>query len=102
MWSTLAILATLAFMTPLLFLLAANGDHMPFAHETLAFRYFTNIRILNGEGGEVWLPQGQLITVIQHAIVLMLKFGAGLSYFDLKPMLHWYSILTNATVVVLY
>jgi hypothetical protein len=99
---TLAALATLTFATPLLFLLAANGEHLPFAHETLAYRYFTNIRILNGEGGEVWLPQGQLITALQHAIVLILKFGAGLSYFDLKPMLHWYSILTNATVVFLY
>jgi hypothetical protein len=57
-------LATLAFATPLLFLLAAQGDHLPFSHEMLAYRYFTNVRILDGEGGDIWLPQGQLLTAI--------------------------------------
>jgi hypothetical protein len=88
-WCVLAAVATLTFATPLLFLLVAQGNHLPFAQESLAFRYFTNVRILNGEGGDIWLPQGQLLTTLQHMIVSLLQIGAGLSPFDFKPMLHW-------------
>jgi hypothetical protein len=101
-WCVLACVATLTFATPLLLLLVAQGDHLPFAHESLTFRYFTNVRILNGEGGDIWLPQGQLLTTLQHVIVTLLQIGAGLSAFDLKPMLHWYALLTNTAMAALY
>jgi hypothetical protein len=101
-WCLAAVFATIGFSVPLIFLLDANGDHLAFSHETLAFRYFTNVRILNGEGGEIWLPQGQLITTLQHGILLFLRFVTGLTFFDLRPMLHWYAVLTNVLTSGLY
>jgi hypothetical protein len=53
--SVVAILATFVFAIPILIMIATRGDHLAFAHEALAFCYFATIRILNGEGGEIWL-----------------------------------------------
>jgi hypothetical protein len=94
-WCVAAIGATALFSVPLLFLLVANGNHLPFSHETLAFRYFANVRILNGEGGDIYLPQGQLITLVQHVILLVLGIVSGHSFFDLRPMVEWYATATN-------
>src|SRR4030095_96410 len=101
-WCSAAIATVALFSTPLIFLLLAEGDHLPFAHETLAYRYFANVRILNGEGGRIYLPQGQLLTLLQHIILLVLRAVSGHSFFDLRPMLHWYAITTNAVTALLY
>src|SRR5260370_35848142 len=90
-WCIAAMAATALFSIPLLMLLAAHGNHLPFAHETLAFRYFANVRILNGEGGNIYLPQGQLLTLSQHFILLALRAVSGHSFFDLRPMVEWYA-----------
>ena len=97
-WALAALAAALAFSLPLLFLLAAGGSHLPFANESLAYRYFANVRILDGQGAAVWTPQGQLVTVIQHLIVIGMRLTtAG----DLKTMLQLYGIWTNAVVSLL-
>jgi hypothetical protein len=101
-WCAAAIGATMLFSVPLIFLLVAHGNHLPFSHETLAFRYFANVRILNGEGGEIYLPQGQLITLLQHLILLMLRAVSGRSFFDLQPMVEWYATATNITTSMLF
>lgn len=91
-WATVALLAALAFSTPLLFLLAAEGNYLAFANESLAYRYFANIRVLDGQGGAVWTAQGQLTSMIQLAIVAVLHMAG---FDDLRTMLQLYGISTN-------
>jgi hypothetical protein len=101
-WHAVALLSTLAFSIPVLCLLAARGDYLPFAGESIANRFFTNIRLLDGEGGAVWLPQGQLVTVVQQMIVSLLHHAGGMSLFDLQPILKWYSLLTSLAVTLAF
>jgi hypothetical protein len=100
--SVVAILATFGFAIPILIMIATRGDHLALVHEALTFCYFATIRILNGEGGEIWLPHGQIITVLQQMLVLALHYAVGWSFFDLKPMIYWYAMLTNIAMAVLY
>jgi hypothetical protein len=93
-----AVIAALAFSVPLLFLLAAGGNYLAFANESLAYRYFANVRILDGQGSAVWTAQGQLTSFLQHFIVIVLQaVTAG----DLKTMLQLYGICTNLVVALL-
>jgi hypothetical protein len=86
--SVFAILATFVFAIPILIMIATRGDHLALVHEALTFCYFATIRILNGEGGEIWLPHGQIITVLQQMLVLALHYAVGWSFVDLKPMIY--------------
>jgi hypothetical protein len=86
----------------LLMLLAAHGSYLPIMHEALRSLYFANVRILNGEGGSIYLPHGQILTLAQHAILLVLRAVSGHSLFDLRPMLEWYAVATNVLTIMLY
>jgi hypothetical protein len=87
-----ALIATLIFSLPLIFLLAAGGSYLPFANESLAYRYFTSLRILDGQGSAVWTAQGQLVTAIQNIIVTMLQFATAT---DFKARLEYFGFFTN-------
>jgi hypothetical protein len=91
-----------AVSIPLLMMLAAHRSYLPIVHETLAYRYFANVRILNGEGGNIYFPQGQVLTLLQHAILLGLRAATGHSFCELRPMLHWYAVATNVLTIALY
>lgn len=101
-WLVLAGISTLLFSLPIIYMIAAGADYLPGFHESLAYRYFFNIRILDGQGGAVWLPQGQILSAIQNAIVAALHYGAGIALTDLRRMLWWYGVATNLMVSALY
>ena len=49
----------LIFSLPLLlFVGGAGGSYLPFADESLAYRYFANVRVLDGQGGAVSTRKG--------------------------------------------
>jgi hypothetical protein len=90
-------MAALLFSLPLIFLLAAGGSHLPFSCETLAFRYFGSVRVLDGAGGGVWPAQGHLLMLFQNLILAALRIFSG---DDFKTSLRLFGILTNLTVGV--
>jgi hypothetical protein len=91
----IALLATALFSMPLLFLFAARGYYLPFSAESLVYRYFASLRILEGEGRTVFLPQGQLITLLQDAIVAGLQRVPGIG---LERSLELFSTCTSMAV----
>lgn len=91
-WATAALVASLCFSLPLAFLLLAGGSYLPFANESIAYRYFTSVRILDGQGGAVWTAQGQLATLVQNAIVTVLQSVKA----DLKTSVESFGIFTSA------
>jgi hypothetical protein len=101
-WCIAALAMTVLFSIPLLMLVAAHGSYLPIVHEALRSLYFTNVRILNGEGGSVYLPHGQILTLAQHAILWTLRAVSGHSLFDLLPMLEWYALATSVLTIALY
>ena len=100
----LAIFAALIYAIPLEFLILTGGSHLPFSNESIAFRYFTALRILSGEGGTVWTAQGQFTSLIQLLIFWASEKvnGAGLT----KENLDIFSILstaaTNLFMLIIY
>lgn len=88
----IALAASLVFSLPLVFLLIARGSYLPFANESLAYRYFTSARILDGQGSSVWTPQGQLVTLIQNIIVAALQIATPT---DFKARLEYFGLFTN-------
>ena len=58
---------------PATLLACYRADYVMFANESLAYRYFACERIQHGERGTVWLPQGQLLGVVQHGILFALE-----------------------------
>jgi hypothetical protein len=102
LWTCLALLSTVAFSFPFFWLSFSNYSYLALAHETLAYRYFFNLRILDGQGSAVWLPQGQLLSSLQTGILLVLNGLFGLSLVDLKGILSWYGLLSNLLVISAY
>jgi hypothetical protein len=96
--SAAALLAALIFSLPLLFLQFAGGSYLPFANESLAYRYFTSARILEGQGGAVWTAQGQLVTLIQNVFIWVSQTSGSA---DLKNGLEQFGMLTNLAAGIL-
>ncbi len=61
------------FALPLGLLTYYRADYLTFANESLAYRYFACERIQHGERGTVWLPQGQLLGVVQHGVLFAVR-----------------------------
>jgi hypothetical protein len=87
-----ALLAAIIFSLPLLLLQFAGGSYLPFANESLAYRYFTSLRIMDGQGGAVWTAQGQLVTLLQNGFIWIIQM---LGSSNLKSGLEQFGMLTN-------
>jgi hypothetical protein len=76
-WLLAAAGACLFFALPFLLVAYFHADCLPCGNESLAYRYFACERIQHGEGGSVWLPQGQLLGVVQHVIFFIVRRTVG-------------------------
>jgi hypothetical protein len=76
-WLLAAAGACLLFALPFLLIAYFHADYLPWGNESLAYRYFACERIQQGEGGSIWLPQGQLLGIVQHAIFFIVKRTVG-------------------------
>lgn len=63
----------LLFFPPLIYL--KNGIALTaVANESLSYRYFYSLRLLQGEASGIVLPQGQALTILQHGFNLLLTY----------------------------
>lgn len=95
----------LLFALPTLLLVWAGVSPLPVVTESLAYRYFISLRMLEGESGLIFTYQGQTPGLIHHALVWLLGV-VGIPLADLRPRLDLFTylfLLVNAagTVVVL-
>jgi hypothetical protein len=86
---------------PFLVVLITDRQYVLFANESIAYRYFFSVRIPDGEGASAWLPQGQLLTLLQHGIVLWQTKIAGMSPGDIEHTLQPFGLATSAVVLAL-
>jgi hypothetical protein len=63
----IAVFAILLFSSPQFFLYFVDASFVAFANEPISYRYFHAARVAMGEGGNVWLPQGQLTDLLYQA-----------------------------------
>lgn len=89
------------YALPLFSVLITNAQYVLFANESIAYRYFVAVRILDGEGASAWLPQGQLLTLLQQGIVLWLTKISGMSPGDIEHTLQPFGLATCSVVTAL-
>lgn len=100
-WLALSFVACALFALPLVLMVCCKGDYMAVANESLANRYFACERIQHGEGGRVWLPQGQLLGVVQHGILLAVRLVGSGGGGGLRRDTNLFAALTNLANVLL-
>ena len=101
LWLIIAITAAGAYALPLLSVVITGAQYLLIANESIAYRYFLSVRILGGEGAGAWLPQGQLVTLLQHGIVLCLTKMAGMSQADIEHTLQPFGLASCAVMTAL-
>lgn len=63
-WALVAVAVALLLFAPLMAAIYFRVEHLTYANESLAYRYFYTLRILAGEQG-VWAAQGFTLSAIQ-------------------------------------
>jgi len=63
------IVVSTIILLPLIWSITSGAEFINFASESLAYRYFYSVRLLAASDATAWLPQGQLITALQHIIL---------------------------------
>lgn len=76
-WAALAIVTSLLYALPPLIMLAFGVSPVAVVTESLGYRYFNSLRLLEGERGLIFIVQGQTPGLVQHAINLALS-GIGI------------------------
>ena len=102
LWILAAVVSLAALGIPFLIHSASNYTYLHFAHENLSYRYFFNIRVLDGQGSAVWLPQGQLISALQNFIAFGIARFGGYSLLDVERTLDLYGFLSNLLILGSY
>ena len=96
--SIFAVAISILFALPLILILVTRAEYLVFANESLAYRYFACARIWEGDRRTVWLPQGQLLTVLQHGIWWLLNL---LGIHDLRMRLQSFGLATTVLTTLL-
>ena len=100
-WAALAALTSLLYALPLLIMLAYGVSPVSVVTESLGYRYFNSLRLLEGERGLIFIVQGQTPGLVQHLINLGMS-AAGIPIEALRPRLDLFAYLfsfLNAAVM---
>ena len=92
------VVSAILFACPLILAFFAGAEHWG---ESLGVRYFASARIVDGNSANLWVPQGQLISSIQHIIYFLIDSVMALPKSDLRGRFHAFGYLTNLSVVLL-
>lgn len=87
-----AVLGTGLFGLPLL-LAAINGHE--YIRESLAYRYFSSVRIVDGNLANVWHPQGYLISLIQNVIYFSIDNFSSIPWGQFRLRFNLFGYATN-------
>src|SRR5882762_2247030 len=60
------------FALPQAIMLASGTSLVVVSNEPISYRYFHVLRQLSGEGAEIWLPQGQLTSLLYRLVMLLI------------------------------
>ena len=63
---------SILFALPQAIMLAFGTSLVIVANEAISYRYFHVLRQLSGEGAEIWLPQGQLTSLLYRLVMLLI------------------------------
>ena len=95
---------SILFALPQAIMLAFGASLLIVANESISYRYFHVLRQLSGEDAEIWLPQGQLTSLLYRLVMLLiprpvsLSSDAGLIFANMEAV----GIGYGCTVVVLF
>jgi hypothetical protein len=89
--------SSMAFFPVVLFFFTGS-DFSGLASESIAYRFFYSMRLYAGPDPTAWLPQGQLITTIQHAINYFLLPTMDGSLANLRATLNDFAYCTLVVV----
>jgi hypothetical protein len=99
------VVSSMAFFPVALFFFTGS-DFSGIASEFIAYRFFYSMRLYAGPDPTAWLPQGQLITSIQHAINYFLLPTIDGSPDNLRAMLNDFAyctlIVVDCVIVTLF
>jgi hypothetical protein len=98
-WS-LASLAVAVLLVPLIWLALHHATLTGVDEESSGYRYFYSLRILYGMHERPWLPQGQLVGLVDMAIQIALT-AMGFSPKQLAPRIDIFTYAAAATPIVL-
>ncbi len=90
----------LALLFPLIMLGAHSLRLSGMGEESVGYRYFYSLRILNSENERPWLPQGQLMGVVHEAIQRILTW-TGHPASEVYPRIELFSYLAAALPFVI-
>jgi hypothetical protein len=93
---------SVAVLSPVLLFALNGGDFTWIASESLAYRFFHSARLYKSEDDTAWLPQGQLITAIQHGInyFLLERLGGSLEHLRSTLNIFCYATLLIIDVII--
>ena len=94
----LSVVASVLVSIPFILVIVTHAQYLVFANESLAYRYFACARIWEGDRRSVWLPQGQLLTVLQHGIWWLLNV---LGIHELRTRLQSFGLATTFLITLL-
>jgi hypothetical protein len=63
---------SILFALPQAIMVAFGTSLVVVANEPISYRYFHVLRQLSGEGAEIWLPQGQLTSLLYRLVMLLI------------------------------
>ncbi len=90
----------LLFLPPSIYL--ANGVALTaVANESLSYRYFYSLRLLQGEVSGIVLPQGQALTILHHGFNLLLTYVLHLPLTDTWSRMEIFGYLSLFSVSLL-
>lgn len=77
-----------------------DGSYLAYGNESLAYRYFTTYRLIAGDDGAIWLPQGFFTLALQKVILIIQNnFVSPLT--NLRSSLELFGIFTNLVQTLL-
>lgn len=93
-------LASISLFLPVGIFYFHNGSYLAYGNESLAYRYFTTYRLISGETGAIWLPQGFFTLALQKVIfIIQNNFVSPLTNF--RASLELFGIFTNLVQTLL-
>ena len=89
-----------AAFAPLLLFLVNGADFSGIASESVGYRFFYSMRLYAGPDSTAWLPQGHVVTTLQHIINYFVLPTLDGSLDRLRAALNTFSYWTIATINV--
>src|SRR5262249_54135064 len=101
-WLAAAVFGSLACAVPVLIGLASGADYTPFPTPSLTSPFFFCPRVPQGERASVWLPPGQILSVLQHGLLRPLRSLAGWDGWSLRDQMNLFGRTTSGVIVLLH